>query len=598
MVAGVIGRALRYFPTRLLLTGAVVTYIALSFLPSLGQLDGYLVASLLNLSGISSRQTSDGLAILRAGQQLRLILPSLSSAILYVFFLSYAISISGPLYVRIKAVLYAILVYFALVVVNFVTILGLAWAGLLSVASFLEASLIVDFLVGNALVVIFLFTTLALPGRVRVEAEVRRSYLRENAFVLLSLAVSVFIIFLILQVFPVRTDSAGNVIAGVSISSVLIPYSVLTYLLRGVSSPKWAKGEPGQWPSVSFLVPAYNESAFIRRTIESIDRAAAKYPGVVDFVIVNDGSKDETSEIAHEAASKTRHCLGFVLDQENTGKSGALNNGARYAKGELIFRMDGDSEVDEDAVALIANRFRDPMVACVSGQILPIEEGSIWQKYFLISMAEFMYGKISGEMVDTITIQPGAFSVFRKSVLVEAGGWAEHIYGEDGDITLRTARLGYAHLFEEKALVYTDCPSTAQQLRRQRLRWNTGYLSTRNRNMGMITENLGPRSYLTLPAELLKSASDLMGFLTIAYIPVAWGMGLPVGFSVLGPLAVFPLNLLTISLPFLIVPYAVFVWFLIRHRKKYLIKYVPFYAIYQDVLLVFLSEAVGRLFPK
>ncbi|MCK5333113.1 MAG: glycosyltransferase, partial [Candidatus Aenigmarchaeota archaeon] len=78
----------------------------------------------------------------------------------------------------------------------------------------------------------------------------------------------------------------------------------------------------GALPSVSVLVPAYNESESISRTLDSL--LALNYPkDKLEIVVINDGSTDSTKEIVESYIKK-----GVVLiNQKNKGKAAAMNNG-------------------------------------------------------------------------------------------------------------------------------------------------------------------------------------------------------------------------------------------------------------------------------
>lgn len=590
-------RAIHYFPLRLFLGGGFTAYVFFQVIPFVNSATIYPLSALLSLVNVNAAPVSGGLAL--GTSRAVIVLPILSRGVFYVFFVAYALVISAPMWVRIRAILFAVLTHVAFIFADFALICSLAGAGSLSGSAYLEASLLLDYLFGAIILTTFLYTTLLLPPRVSVKPIIKRSYWQENAIMLISLTFSMVIIFLYFQVLPIVGDSTGNGLASGAIFTALIPYNLLTYFGRQSRVPAWTEGDSiAKLPRISFLIPAYNEEGFIANCIRSIDEAAGEYKGVTDIVVVNDGSKDSTSARAHGAAEKCQNCPCLVVDQQNMGKGRALNNGLPHTKGDVVFRVDADSKVTKNAISLVSRRFADPLVGGLSGYLFPFDESSIWQKLFMIQGAEYIYYKIGDEVTDSIMIQPGAFSVFRKSCLVQLGGWAEGISGEDGDITLRVARLGYAHVVEEDAVVFSDAPGTLAELRKQRVRWNTATFHSRNRNLGMLKQNLGPRSNYSFPIEVLSKATGIIQFMLFSYMLAGSIAGVSVGFSALGFFGLFPINVLAVSLPFLIIPYIIYIWFLIRFRKSYLIKYLIFYQIYYDILLLFLIEVTGKLLPK
>jgi glycosyltransferase involved in cell wall biosynthesis len=96
----------------------------------------------------------------------------------------------------------------------------------------------------------------------------------------------------------------------------------------------YGKKEPYDMNDVSVIIPAYNEEARIEHTIKAIHRI----PGIHEVIVVNDGSVDGTSRIAHLYADVT------IDIEKNVGKGNALLVGWRMAQGELIACVDADLE--------------------------------------------------------------------------------------------------------------------------------------------------------------------------------------------------------------------------------------------------------------
>ena len=96
---------------------------------------------------------------------------------------------------------------------------------------------------------------------------------------------------------------------------------------------------------ISFAIPSYNSQEYMAHAIESI------LPGGddVEIIIVNDGSKDRTSEIGHEYAEKYPDIVK-VVDKENGGHGDAVNYGLQHATGKYFKVVDSDDWVDEEAL--------------------------------------------------------------------------------------------------------------------------------------------------------------------------------------------------------------------------------------------------------
>lgn len=105
---------------------------------------------------------------------------------------------------------------------------------------------------------------------------------------------------------------------------------------------------------ISFAIPCYNSEDYMARAVESI------LPGgeEVEIIIVNDGSKDRTSEIAHEYMERYPDIIR-VLDKENGGHGDAVNKGLEAARGKYFKVVDSDDWVDEEALHQILTLLRN-----------------------------------------------------------------------------------------------------------------------------------------------------------------------------------------------------------------------------------------------
>ena len=105
---------------------------------------------------------------------------------------------------------------------------------------------------------------------------------------------------------------------------------------------------------LSVVVPSYNIAKYIDRLMDSLIRGTGNQTGQVEILLVNDGSKDETSALARRYEEQFPGCVRLI-DKENGGHGSAINRGIREASGAYIRALDGDDWVDPEAFsALIA----------------------------------------------------------------------------------------------------------------------------------------------------------------------------------------------------------------------------------------------------
>ena len=105
---------------------------------------------------------------------------------------------------------------------------------------------------------------------------------------------------------------------------------------------------------ISFAIPCYNSAAYMDRAVESILKGGED----VEIIIVNDGSKDATSEIAHRYEEQYPDIIKAV-DKENGGHGDAVNAGLSHATGKYFKVVDSDDWVDEEALMKILKVLKD-----------------------------------------------------------------------------------------------------------------------------------------------------------------------------------------------------------------------------------------------
>ena len=117
-------------------------------------------------------------------------------------------------------------------------------------------------------------------------------------------------------------------------------------------------------PPVTVIVPAYNEGKVVVRTVESL--LAQQYGGSLEVLVVDDGSPDDTFEIArHAFAGEPRVA---IYRKSNGGKASALNFGIARAQGDIVVGLDADTVFLPNAIARLVAPLADPDVGAVAGR--------------------------------------------------------------------------------------------------------------------------------------------------------------------------------------------------------------------------------------
>ena len=228
---------------------------------------------------------------------------------------------------------------------------------------------------------------------------------------------------------------------------------------------------------ISVILPAFNNGACLADTLHSLTGQRAT---IVDIIIVNEGSSDDTLAIAQDF--HRRGIINNILNHKSrTGKSAAINHAARFARGDLLLILDVDTVLsDRDSLAMLAAAFDDQAVAAASGNLMVRNhDQSLWTALQTIEyLSSITAGRSFLDQIDSIACCSGAFSMYRRDVFLSVGGMNVGP-GEDLEITLRLRALGYRVRFIADAVALTTVPTRFSRLFRQRLRWDRDALCTR-----------------------------------------------------------------------------------------------------------------------
>ncbi len=320
-----------------------------------------------------------------------------------------------------------------------------------------------------------------------------------------------------------------GVIGGVG-PGVLVFFPALTLAAVALGARRLRKDRRGRAvsvppASVAVLVPAYNEERIIEACIRSIDRAAREYRGSTRIYVVDNASLDRTAELARTALAACRHATGQLLECSERGKSRALNRGLASIEEPVVIRVDADTRLSEGAIAGCVWHFADGRVGAVGGLPLPDSTSHFIGRMRAIEVYSVHgFTRIGWGATDVMLGVPGMFAGYRRSCLRELGGFAEGMNGEDTDVALGIARLGYRLVADPGLVVWTEVPSSLAQLREQRLRWFRAGLHVFARNRSAILMRQGVRSVWGLPWSVLQTVRRAMLLPLLLYALLAWAL--------------------------------------------------------------------------
>lgn len=311
---------------------------------------------------------------------------------------------------------------------------------------------------------------------------------------------------------------------------------------------------------ISILVPAYNEEQTIVDSVRSFMQL--DYPEF-EVIVVNDGSTDQTlaklidffdlypveldSDMKIETTpirqSYKSHIYSdlILLDKENGGKADALNAGINASVYPLFCAIDADCIIEKDALLRIVSPFlKHEETIAVGGMVRiangsDIKDGQIIKTNVPKKMIErfqvieyfraFLTSRIGWQRYNALMIISGAFGLFKKSAVLEVGGF-ERTIGEDMELILRLHKKfrqtgePYHIGFASDAVCWTQAPDSYKGLESQRIRWHRGLFDSLNRHRKMILNpKYGPIGLASMPyfflVELLGPIIEMIGYIVM-----------------------------------------------------------------------------------
>ncbi len=282
-------------------------------------------------------------------------------------------------------------------------------------------------------------------------------------------------------------------------------------------------------PSVSLIAPAYNEGPTIIENIRSM--LSLEYNNY-NVIVVNDGSKDDTLQKVikafdlvkvpffiqknlsskrvfgvYKSTNKAYKKLVFV-DKENGGKSDALNAGINVSNSRFVACIDVDCILENDSLQRMVKPFMEDSSVIASGGVVRVANSCEVKHGRLIKvklssnrlarfqvieyMRAFLLGRMAWSKLNGLLLISGAFGMFDRKLIVEAGGYSTNTVGEDMELVVRLRSLMTrkkrnfkVHMIPDP-LCWTEVPADNKTLGKQRNRWARGTIDTLIRHSNML----------------------------------------------------------------------------------------------------------------
>ena len=254
--------------------------------------------------------------------------------------------------------------------------------------------------------------------------------------------------------------------------------------------------EPRHFPSVTIIVPCFNEEKTVEGTVNSL--LAMNYPkDKFNVIIVDDGSTDQTWQNIQKFSKNTQI---EIFKKENGGKYTALNYGIEKTKTDMVGCLDADSYVDPNALRRMVRYFDNPKTMAVTPAIKIFKPKSYIQgSQYIEYQIGVMIKKILAYL-NAIHVTPGPFTIFRLEVFKKIGLFHHAHNTEDMEIAMRMHKYHLKIDNCHKAFIYTVGPRTLKALYKQRVRWTNGFIrNALDYKFLFLKKEYGNLAFLTLP---------------------------------------------------------------------------------------------------
>ena len=275
-------------------------------------------------------------------------------------------------------------------------------------------------------------------------------------------------------------------------------------------------------PSVSVLLPNYNEGPAVYETVKSI--MSSEYGGFLEVVAVDDGSVDD-SMIWLEKAARDFPNVQVHRNPKNMGKNKTVLRALKFAKGEIILCIDSDTVFAKNTVAELAACYAEPTMGAVGGvvRVLNADENAVTRFQTTQYYLSFELGKSSENWSRTVGCLSGCLLSVRREILekLEPALEQRHWFGiptsegEDRHLSHRVVLEGWGTYINLQALCWTAVPNTLPQYFKQQLRWRRSAIRDLFWTVRTIWDHTGLH-WNTLYVFLLLPMTSLLAILRIA----------------------------------------------------------------------------------
>jgi cellulose synthase/poly-beta-1,6-N-acetylglucosamine synthase-like glycosyltransferase len=255
-------------------------------------------------------------------------------------------------------------------------------------------------------------------------------------------------------------------------------------------------GRLPELPRVTVQLPLFNEMYVAPRLLDAVARM--RYPSDRFEVQVLDDSTDETQELCRrkvEELAQSGLDITYIHRTDRTGfKAGALENGLKTAKGEFILVFDADFLPEPDVLERTIHFFSDPKVAMVQvrWEHLNRDYSTLTEVQALMLDGHFVIEHTARHRSGRFFNFNGTAGIWRRSAILDAGGWQHDTLTEDMDLSYRAQLRGWQFIYLPDVIAPAELPVEMNSFKSQQFRWAKGSIQVAKKLLPAIMRSNAP----------------------------------------------------------------------------------------------------------
>jgi cellulose synthase/poly-beta-1,6-N-acetylglucosamine synthase-like glycosyltransferase len=321
---------------------------------------------------------------------------------------------------------------------------------------------------------------------------------------------------------PVRWFHGWLPILGTIVFVVVILFSARAWLqaVFALAPPSSPPEGPAVLPTVSIVIPSFNEEAVLERTIPTA--LALDYPpDKLEFVYLFESACTDRTEAIIRSFSTLDSLIKVVCrPTTNGGKAAATNYALRFATGQVIGIFDADHSLAPDLVRRAVVHLQNPSVGCARGRCRIINrcQNFLTQLVALERDVVERLGIVGAFRYGGFANFGGGHGFFRRDIFEKLGFFDERVLTEDIEFSVKLHLAGYSIIADPEMQSFEEASPTLSAWFHQRKRWSRGW-------MQIARFHVGPILTATIPAVkkidmLVALSSSLSPGLLIAIFPL------------------------------------------------------------------------------